>query len=275
MFTRMQYILIISVVAALSWAACGSNKTVKIVIKGSTTVLPIAQKASEAFMDLNEDIDILLSGTGSGDGIRCIIEGSCDIANSSRTMKDKEIDDAKTAGKSIKEIVLAYDMICPIVHPSNMVRDLTIDQLRGIFSGDIKNWRDVGGAEGEIIVVSRDTSSGTYEYWMETVIKKDKKLTPEAVIQASNGAVANFVSENVNAIGYVGHGYLNNAVKPLSVNGIEPSIENGKNGLFPIFRELYMYVDAYKQSKATKNYIDFLLGVEGQKAVSDAGFIPL
>ncbi len=275
MFAKKTNILVLLVVIMLFTGACARKHREQIVIKGSTTVLPIAQKASESFMDMNDEIDISLSGTGSGDGIKSIIEGSCDIANSSREMKDKEKQEAEASGKKIKEITVAYDMICPVVHPSNPVKDLSMEQLRQIFSGQIVNWKELGGEDAEIVIISRDTSSGTYEYWQETVMKKDTKVSPEALLMASNGAVATYLSENKNAIGYVGHGYLNSTIKSLSVGNIEPTIENGKNGSYPIFRGLYMIIDEEKASRSTLEFIDYILSSEGQALAQDAGYIPL
>ncbi|MGD9506268.1 MAG: PstS family phosphate ABC transporter substrate-binding protein, partial [Syntrophobacteraceae bacterium] len=156
---------------------------------GSTTVLPIAQKVAEAYMKEHPDVTITVSGGGSGNGIKAIIDGTTDIADSSRFIKDQEVADAVAKGTYPVPFAIAYDCIVPIVHPSNTVKDLTVDQLKGIYTGAITNWKEVGGPDMEIVVISRDTSSGTYEVWEEKVLKKER-VAASALLQASNGAVA-------------------------------------------------------------------------------------
>jgi phosphate transport system substrate-binding protein len=260
-------------IIGISIGACKKGDSKRVVVKGSTTVLPITQKAAEAFKK-SEGISVFVEGSGSGNGIKAIIDGGCDIANSSRQMKDEEKKSAKEKGVELKEIAVAYDMIVPIVHPSNPVKNLTMDQLKAIYDGSIKNWKDLGGRDETIVVISRDTSSGTYEIWHEKVMKKtDTK--GDALLQASNGAIATTVAGNPKAIGYVGFGYLNDSVHGVTVNGVAVTIENGKNGKFPISRKLYMYVNTKKLSDQASKFIDFLLGTEGQAIVKEAGFITL
>jgi phosphate transport system substrate-binding protein len=251
---------------------CSRNQQV-IVIKGSTTVLPIAQKATEVFY-LKTKIAVSLSGTGSGDGIKSLIDGTCDIANSSREIKKEEIELANSKGIKIKEITIAYDMIVPIVHPSNKVNNLSIEQLKAIYDGSITNWKEVGGDNEKIVVISRDSSSGTFEVWESKVMNKTE-VRADALLQASNGAVLTAVANNKNAIGYIGFGYLNNTIKMLWVNNIEPTIENGKSAVYPLSRKLYIYVNESKISGQTQKYIDFLLSKEGQQIVKETGFIPI
>ncbi len=245
----------------------------RIVIKGSTTVLPITQKTSEKYRKLS-NVSISIEGSGSGNGIKALLDGTCDIANSSREMKAEELESAKKKRISVKEIVLAYDMIVTIVHPSNPVKDLSLDQLKGIYSGSISNWKELGGKDKKIVVISRDTSSGTYEVWNEKVMKKTD-VSNRALLQASNGAIISTVAVNPKSIGYVGYGYLNNSVKPLMVNGVPGTIENGKSGKYPVTRKLYMYVNKNKLSKETEKYINFILSRQGQALVKEEGFIPL
>jgi phosphate transport system substrate-binding protein len=261
------------IVSLLSESCSRSNKQ-SVVIKGSTTVLPIAQKAAEAFREKNNKIKISISGTGSGDGIKSIIEGHCDIANSSRNIKDKETKKAKEKNKNIEGIVIAYDMIVPVVHPSNKIKKITLDQLKAIYNGSLTNWKQLGGDDKKIVVVSRDTSSGTYEVWHKKVMKKEK-VRADSLLQASNGAIINVVAENPNAIGYVGFGYLNDSVHSLIVNNVEPTIEHGKSGKYKISRKLYMFVNKDTISKEAKSYISFLISAEGQALVKEAGFISL
>ena len=155
----------IAMVPALFFG-CSKDKGTKIIVKGSTTVLPITQKAAEEYRKANR-VSISIEGSGSGNGIKAIIDGTCDIANSSREMKDKEIAKAKDKGITVKEVTVAYDMIVPIVHPSNNVTNLTVNQLKAIYDGSITNWKEVGGKDAAIVVISRDTSSGTYGNYLK------------------------------------------------------------------------------------------------------------
>jgi phosphate transport system substrate-binding protein len=231
-------------------------------------------KALESFKTIKPEISISVEGSGSGNGIKAILDGTTDICNSSREMKKEEFEKGKASGRKIKEIVVSYDMIVPIVHPSNKVKNLTVDQLKGIFDGSITNWKQVGGEDMNIVVVSRDSSSGTYEYWNESVMKKTD-VRKDALMQASSGAIMNTVSNNKKAIGYDGFGYVDKTVKGLDVNGIQANLKNGKSGKYPISRKLYMYVDENRYSPEAKAFVNYLLSKEGQKKVSEAGFIPL
>ncbi len=256
-----------------SFSGCSRNQGTKVVIKGSTTVLPITQKAAEEYRRLS-GVSISLEGSGSGNGIKSLLDGTCDIANSSREMKDEEVKLAAVKKLKIREIPVAYDMIVPIVHPSNTVNNLTLDQLKAIYDGSLTDWSQAGGKPGRIVVLSRDTSSGTYEIWEKIVMKKTD-VRRDALLQASNGAILSIISENPQAIGYVGYGYINDSVKACTVNSMQGTIENGKSGKYPISRKLYMYVNEVKMSPDTQGFIDFLLGSQGQTLVKNAGFIPL
>lgn len=271
--SSMIVIIITCALAITLIPSCSKESKEKVVVKGSTTVLPITQKAAEAFYEKYK-IVISLSGTGSGDGIKSLIDGSCDIANSSREMHPEEWALAKRKGEIIKEVAIAFDMIVPIVHPSNPVSNLTLHQLKAIYEGSVKNWKDVGGIDATIVVISRDSSSGTFEVW-ESKVMKHVEVRKDALLQASNGAILQAVSQNPKAIGYVGFGYINERVKPLYVNNIEPTLENGKTGKYPIARKLYMYVNEVKIKPASQTFIDFMLSHDGQAIVKEAGFIPV
>ncbi len=272
LFKNTLFALVIVSLGIIS-IGCSRETAKKVVVKGSTTVLPITQKAAEAFRE-KHGISVSIEGSGSGNGIKALIDGTTDIANSSREMKDKEVKMAQKKGIKTKEIVCAYDMIIPVIHPSNPVKNISIDQLKAIYDGSINNWKEIGGKDEKIVVVSRDTSSGTYEVWHKKVMSKSD-VRKDALLQASNGAVLTAVAENPKAIGYIGFGYLNNSIKPLTINGIEGTIANGKSGKYPIFRKLYMYVNEDKLSSEARDFIDFILSTEGQKLVKDTGYIPL
>lgn len=277
MMNRLAHKLLIAA-AVLSMVAvyggCSRERGPRIVIKGSTTVLPITQKVVEEYRKTNK-VSISISGDGSGNGIKALLDGSCDIANSSREMKPEELKKAEDKGIRVREIVVAYDMIVPVVHPSNGISDITLDQLKAVYDGSLGKWKDIGGTtDDRIVVISRDTSSGTYEVW-ESMVMKKVEIRKDALLQASNGAILTTVAENPKAIGYIGYGYINKTVKPLRVNGVVGTIENGKSGKFPISRKLYMYVNEGALKTPARAFIDYLLGAEGQRLVREAGFIPL
>ena len=244
-----------------------------IVIKGSTTVLPIAQGTLEAFMKKHPEVQISLSGGGSGEGIKALIDKTTDIATSSREIKKEEVELAKTKNVNPVANVVANDAIVPVVHPKNKVTNLSIDQLSQIYQGKITNWKEVGGADLQIVVISRDSSSGTFESWDHFVMKK-AKVAPQAQMLASNGAIVTAVSKNRYAIGYLGIGYVNKSLKPLQVNGITASIATALSKEYPLSRELYMYTDGDATGDVAK-YIAFVKSAEGQKIVVKEGFVPL
>jgi len=243
-------------------------------VKGSTTVQPIMQKAVEAFMAKNKGVSISISASGSGDGAKALIDGSSPLAMMSREMKAKEIAQAKEKGVNPKQIVIAYDCITPVVNSANPVKNLSQAQLKGIFTGKITDWKDVGGAPGQIVVVSRDSSSGTFEYWGEHIMKSERVFAG-ALMQASNGAVAQTVSKNKSAIGYVGLAYAKApGLKDLTVDNVEASIANTLNGTYPISRGLYLYTNGEPAGDVAK-LVNFILSDAGQKIVASVEYIPL
>jgi len=270
---KLKYFLMFVIAMTLCFSAHGVLAG-SLVIKGSTTVLPIAQKVAEVYMQQNPDVKISISGGGSGNGIKALIDGSTDIADSSRFIKDKEVKLAVEKGQYPVPFAVAYDCIVPVVHPSNSVGNLTMEQLKAVYKGEIKNWKDMDGPDSPIVVISRDTSSGTYEVWHNKVMKKER-VFPGALLQASNGAIVQAVSKNKNAMGYIGLGYMDESVKPLTVNGIKGSEETTLNGTYPISRPLFMFTNGWPTGD-TLNFINFVLHPEkGQKYVGEAGFVPL
>ncbi|MDY6932917.1 MAG: phosphate ABC transporter substrate-binding protein [Spirochaetota bacterium] len=268
----VKYIILL-ILIALSQCSKENNREDKISIKGSTTLLPIVFRATEVFMQQN-NISITISATGSGNGIKGLIDGICDIASTSRALNDKELALAKQKKMNIEEIVIAYDMIIIIVHPSNKIENLTLKELHNIYSGKITNWSQLGSVDNKIVVISRDNSSGTYGIWNKMVIKEDK-IVRKAVRVAANSAMVYTVSSTPGAIGYIGLGYLNNSVKALKLNSIEPELKNGMSGKYPISRKLYMIIDKKNASEEITSFIDFMFSEKGQRTVKEAGFIPL
>lgn len=243
----------------------------KITMTGSTTVLPIAQKAAEVYMGKNPNVEITVAGTGSGDGVKSIIDGTADIGNASRDMKSKEVKLAKSKGVAPVRHTVALDCIVPVVNPDNPIKDLSLEQLKDIYTGKIKNWKDVGGKDKSIIVVSRDSSSGTFEVWNKLVLKK-AKVRPDAQLQASNGAVAQTVAGNKYAIGYVGIGYLNDRLVALTVNGVAASPKTAMDKSYPVARALYMFTKG-EPTGYVKAFLDFIKSAEGQKLAEAEGFV--
>ena len=245
----------------------------EIVIKGSTTVLPIAQRAAEAYMALHPDVRISLSGGGSGNGIKAIIDGTADIGNASRFIKSKEVSLASAKGVYPVPFRIALDAIVPVVNPANGLKDITMEQLRDIYLGKIRNWKELGGESGRIVVISRDSSSGTFGVWKELVMDK-KRVIPSALTVPSNGGVVQAVAKTAGAIGYIGLGYLNDEIRALHVEGVEGSEENTLNGSYPISRGLFMFTNGWP-SGDTMGFISFILSKKGQALVKQAGSIPL
>jgi len=243
-------------------------------VDGSTTVLPAMQKIVEAYMKANPGVNITVSGGGSGNGIKAIIDGTTDVAMSSREMKPKELEAAKEKGRVVKPVEIALDALAPIVNPANPVKGLTTEQLQGIFAGKIKNWKDVGGDDREIVVISRDTSSGTYEAWQE-LIMKGQKVTPAALLQASSGAVLQVVGKNKFAIAYDGYAYVNNTVKALPVNGVAGSEKTVADKSYPVSRGLFIIVPE-KTSPEVQKFLDYIMDpAKGQKMIGEVGYFPV
>ncbi|MDY0150647.1 MAG: phosphate ABC transporter substrate-binding protein [Candidatus Cloacimonas sp.] len=245
----------------------------RITCSGSTTVLPVAQATAEAFMDKNPGINISVRGGGSGVGVAALQNKTADIANSSRPMKAKEISASKSKGINPTAYVVANDGISIVVHKSNMIKNLTISQIRGIYTGKIKNWKELGGASMPIVVISRDVSSGTFEVFNEKALS-GAKVDGTAQLLASNNAVVSAVSSTPGGIGYAGLGYVNDEVRVVNVNDVMPNESTVKSGTYPLSRKLYMYTNG-KASGEVARYISFIQSAEGQKIVEAQGFISL
>jgi phosphate transport system substrate-binding protein len=268
----------LALVCALGSVGCGEGEevadgeTAEVVllsVNGSTTVTPIIQVVAEVY----EGADLEVSGTGSGDGITALIDGRTDIAMASRKMKDEEVEEAKAKGVEPVEVVIARDGIAVVVHPSNPVAGLTLAEVKDIYLGRITNWKALGGPNLEIVPVTRDSSSGTFEVFNKLVMDKEP-IVPGAVTQNSNGTVRSVVAEAEGAVGYVGLGYLDDTIKALAVDGVIPSNATVNDGSYAVARELNLYY-AKGASQAVLDLIDFVLCRDGQKIVGEEGFIPL
>lgn len=246
-------------------------------IKGSDTVLPLSQKEAESYMKSHPSASITVTGGGSGVGISALIAGTTEIAHLSRKIKFDEKQKLKEGGKTAKEVIIAWDALAIVVNPNNKVGKLTREQLEGIFTGKIKNWKELGGEDLKIVPYSRETSSGTYEFFKESVLK-NKNYMNGIMSMPATGAIIQSVSQTKGAIGYVGLAYLNKDVKAVQVSYDQgktyttPSVANAKNKTYPIVRPLYYYYEVKSESKV-KPFIDYVLSAEGQKIVSEIGFI--
>jgi len=252
---------------------CTSRAPETIVIHGSTTIEPITRKIAESFMK-NRTVAVTATCNGSHDGIRALISGSCDIADSSSKISIAEMDAARKSGVDIKEFPFARDLVVPIVHHDNPVRNLTKAQLRDIFTGTVRNWNEVGGTGSVINVVIRNDNSGTHDVWNRIILGGRKEFSG-AVVQPTNSSVLAYVAADKNAVGYVSYAFLNSDVNPVSVDGIQAEVRNGSKRDYPVSRTLYMYVNKKKLTPATREFIVFILSNEGQRIVRESGFIPI
>ena len=269
----MKSLLTVLLTVAFVCSMIGLSYAEDLRIDGSTTVLPIAQKAAEVFMKKHADIKVFVSGSGSGTGIKAIIDGTTNIATSSREAKDKEVASGKEKGVTLTGHKVALDGIVPVVHPSVKIDNLTTDQLRDIYNGKIKSWKELGGPNRPISVVSRDTSSGTYEVWEEKILKGDK-VKADALLVASNGQAVQTIAQNKFAIGYIGIGYIDKSVKVLSVNGKKATDNSVRDGSWPIARPLFMYTNG-KPAGTIAKFMDFMLSKDGQKIVNEVKYVSL
>lgn len=247
-------------------------------LKGSDTLLPLVQKESEAYLATHKGTNITITGGGSGVGISALMDGTADIAMSSRKIKFDEKVKLQEAGKAPLEVVVAYDALAVVVNPANKVTNLTREQLEGIFTGKIKNWKEVGGEDMKIVAYSRETSSGTYEFFKADVLK-NKNYMASILSMPATGAIIQSVSQTKGAIGYVGLAYLNKNVKAVHVsydgkNYIAPSFENAKSKTYPVVRPLYFYY-VKGTEKTVKTFTDYILSDEGQIIVKNVGYIPV
>ena len=254
-----------------------------VVIKGSDTMVNLALAWAEAYMAAYPDVSISVSGGGSGTGLAAMINGTIDIANASREAKGEEFTAAQTNGISLTEYVVAYDAIAVVVHPSNPIGGLTLPQISDIYRGIITNWQEVGGEDRPIVLLSRESNSGTYVYFLENIVRLGEKVdwlfSPEALLMPSSEGISAEIRQNPNAIGYDGLGYVTPDQKMLAVASetgaayVLPSAATVKDGSYPIARNLYMYT-AGRPTGLIAAYVEWILG-DGQDLVVPLGFVPL
>lgn len=248
-------------------------------LKGSDTILNVSQYLVEEYMIRNPKDHIAVTGGGSGVGISSLINETTDIAMASRNISSKELDAAKAKGLDIEEITIGFDGITLITNKSNPVKDISSENLGKIFRGEITNWKDVGGPNANITVLSRDSSSGTHEFFKEHIVRNGNSKGSEeygksVLYMPSNEAIKQQIQANINAIGYIGMGYMDNSVNALKVDSIEPTTENVSTKKYPIARGVFWYVPKSRDIILT-NLINFTLSPEGQKIVKEEGFVPI
>ena len=243
-------------------------------VEGSDTMVNLANSWAEQFMTANQNVNISVKGGGSGNGIAALINGTTDFADASREMKPEEITQAKVKGVNPVETAVARDGITFIVNPANPVNGLTTDQLGKIYRGEITNWKDVGGPDQAIVLLSRDSSSGTYEFVKTAIVGSDKNYSKAAKLLPSTQAIVDETKGNPAAIGYIGIGYETPDVKALTVNGIASTVATVLDNSYPISRDLYIYTNG-DPTGVGKTYMEWILGTEGQKVVQDEGFVPI
>lgn len=264
-------LLSVVIIVTTAWALNAQR------IKGSDTVLPLSQQEAESYLKQNPSASITVTGGGSGVGISALIEGTTDIAQSSRRIKFDEKQKIQKNGNTVKEVILAHDALAIIVHPGNTVSNLTREQLEGIFTGKITNWKELGGKDLKIIPYSRETSSGTYEFFKSSVLL-NRNYANGMMSMPATGAIIQSISQTPGGIGYVGLAYLSNKVKAIRVSYdkgktfTEPSIANAKSKTYPIVRPLYYYYLSNSEA-VVKPFVDYVLSPAGQKIVNQIGFI--
>lgn len=247
-----------------------------VITAGSTSVQPLSEELAKAFMDANAGITVEVQGGGSGQGIKAIQEKIADLGAISREVKDEE------KASVVDQYVIAKDGVAVVVNPATKVENLTIEQIKKIYTGEIKNWKEVGGDDAPITVVSREEGSGTRGAFTEItgVSAKDPagnevdSTTKDALVQGSTGAVMQTVASTPNTIGYVSLGSLSDSVKALKVEDVAPSTETVLSGEYKISRP-FIYVTSGELSEAAQKYVDFVMSAEGQKIVEENGFIPV
>ena len=244
------------------------NSTIS--VSGSTTVQPLAEKLAEAYMAENNSVRIDVQGGGSSVGVKAAGQGTSDIGMASREIKESELAEFP----KLNVIVIARDGIAIVANADVTVSDLTVEQVRDIFSGKITNWKDLGGEDQNIIVVSREEGSGTRGAFEEMVMGKDALITANAILQPSNGSIRTTVSTTPYSIGYMSFGYLDDTIKAISIGGIAPTEPNAADGSYPIVRPLNMLTNG-EPTGAVKAFLDFILSDAWQKLVVEDGYIPV
>ena len=261
--TKKSVLLLISVVSVLLLTACGRGAGSTVIVAGSTSVQPYAEVLAENYAILFPDRSVDIQGGGSSTGIRAAQSGTADIGMSSRGLTGEELE--------MWNIVIARDGLAIIVHPNNPVDGLTQEQVRRIYTGAITNWREVGGNDNKIHVITREEGSGTRGAF-EDMLMEDSFITSRAIVQNTNGSVRQLVSNDVNSIGFLSLGLADNTVKALALGNVEPTWENVLHGRYTLYRPFY-FVSAEDPVDYIKEFIDFTMSDEGQQLLMLEGLV--
>ncbi len=277
----------IAVIILILLDGCGrkNNQSNVLQIKGSDTMVNLGQAWAEEYMKNNPGVSIAVTGGGSGTGISALVNNTCDIAEVSREMKESEIKLVESKGFEPTKFIVALDGLAVVVNPANKVSELTIDQLADIYTGKIKNWKELGGRDAKIVLLSREVNSGTHVYFKEHILRHGKpdnkeEFTPEALMLSSSQAIADETSQNVDAIGYYGMGYITAKEKALKIAkdknspAIPPTMDNVVSGAYPISRPLLMYTRG-EPTGLVKSLLDYVLSSAGQEIVKKLDFVPV
>lgn len=273
--TRLSLGLVLIVCVVLSLAACGDASSKEssgtLTVAGSTTVLPIAEMAAEGF-EAKTGINVLVSGLGSSAGIEATINGTADIASSSRSLTAEE------SSSDLVSTVIAHDGIAVIVNDANPVQAITLDELRDIYAGKITNWSELGGPDLTIQLVNRDEASGTREAF-SSIVMQGTEFDRRAAVLPGTGQVRDVVSRSIGAIGYISIGFVNSkytstTVSCLSIDGVEPTEDNVENGMYPLSRDLYFFTNG-EPTDVARDYISYVTSEEMAQTITDAGYIPV
>lgn len=256
-------IVFLSLNASLS-SACSRQEEAELIVAGSTSVQPYAEILAEEYAILNPDSIIDIQGGGSSAGISAAKSGTANIGMSSRGLKDEE--------KNLWSVEIAKDGLAVITNPSNPVQNLTLDQIRRIYSNEITNWSEIGGQNSRIHIITREEGSGTRGAFVDLVMKKTE-ITPKAIVQDSNGAVKQLVKDDTDAIGFISLGLVDETVKALQLEGVAATQDNIRNGSYSLSRP-FLFVSLSQPEGQIKQFIDFILSTEGQKILSGEGLIP-
>jgi len=284
---KLAAVCILLVLLAACRLAEGEAGKVDVAIQniGSDTIVNLALAWAETYHAQRSNVRIAVTGGGSGTGIAGLVNGTVDIANASRQVKPEEMEAAQANGITPVEHVIARDAIAIVVHPSNPVNNLTLQQLSDMFSGRITNWSEVGGDDRPIVLLSRESNSGTHVYFLEQVVRLGNKhaltlFSPDTLLMPSSEGISAEVRQNPNAIGYDGLGYVTPDQKTIAVAAgpgepfVLPGIETVNSGAYPISRDLYMYTAGEPQGEIAA-YLDWIRSPEGQEIVGELGFVPL
>ncbi|NCU16843.1 phosphate ABC transporter substrate-binding protein [Pallidibacillus pasinlerensis] len=269
------YLIALAITVLLSACSGGANNSnsssndgYTLSISGSTSVGPLAEKLAEQY-EQKEEINIEINQIGSSAGITNSINGVSEIGMSSRDLKEEEV------ASGLTETIIAYDGIVVVTHPSNKVDDLTIDEVKQIFTGKVTNWQELGGDDLEIVVVSREDGSGSRDAFQEIVGYSSGELIKNSIIASGNGNIKNTVATNKHAVGFISFEYVDDSVQPIKINGVEATPENVLNQTYGLSRPfLFVYKDE-NLSEEGQGFIDFILSSDGQQIVAEAGIIPL